>query len=110
MAQSNKSSQEKPNSGYRIFVNYLGYHPSLRDKVLQMRSGWPDKHTQLATNISYATAICRLIYYRQPERLPNADDLHGLGAYWKFAYNSTAGKGTVDDFIRKAAPIMSLVN
>lgn len=32
-------------------------------------------------NVRYATVAARLQYYRQPEALPDADDLDGLAAY-----------------------------
>jgi hypothetical protein len=59
----------------------------------------PSRHRQLATNLCYATAICRLVYYRRREALPPADDLAGLAAYWKLFYNTPLGKGTEAQWI-----------
>lgn len=52
----------------------------------------------LITNLAYATAIARIIYYRVPTPLPDADDIEGLAAYWKEHYNTPLGAGDPDDF------------
>ncbi len=57
-------------------------------------------HDELEHNLQYAAAIARLVYYRRPEPLPQADDIHDLAAYWKRHYNTPAGKGNPDDFVR----------
>lgn len=53
---------------------------------------------QLITNLAYATAIARLIYWRKPDPLPEADDIDGLGLYWKEHYNTSEGKGRASSF------------
>ncbi len=52
----------------------------------------------LVTDLAYATAMCRVHYWRRPEPLPNAGDPEGMGEYWKQHYNSPLGKGTVERF------------
>jgi hypothetical protein len=70
-----------------------------------------DAHDQLASNLAYATAICRCLYYRISAPLPDADDLPGLAAYWKRYYNTPLGAGTPEQFIadyqRLVAPVYS---
>ena len=61
--------------------------------------GWP-KDSMLVWNLAYATAIARLVYYRAPARLPKADDLVGMGAYWKRYYNTTQGAGHGEEFVK----------
>lgn len=61
--------------------------------------GWPRDHW-LVSNLVYATAIARLVYYRQPYALPDAHDLPALGAYWKRHYNTIQGAGTSEEFVR----------
>lgn len=61
--------------------------------------GWP-KDNLLVWNLAYACAIARLVYYRAPARLPAADDLEGLGAYWKRYYNTTLGAGDDEEFVK----------
>ena len=53
------------------------------------------------TNISLAILMCRLRYYIDPHKLPPADDIEALGAYWKRVYNTVKGAGTVEAFIVK---------
>jgi hypothetical protein len=55
-------------------------------------------YTHLVWDMSYATAIARLIYYRRPESLPDAEDVDGLAAYWKEHYNTPLGKGTAPEW------------
>lgn len=54
----------------------------------------------LVSNLRYATAICRIHYYRIPHPIPT--DLEGMAKYWKKYYNTSLGKGKVDDFIKHA--------
>jgi len=57
----------------------------------------------LARDQGYATAICRLLYYRVPRALPAANDLAALAAYWKRYYNTAAGRGTPEQWLHAAA-------
>ena len=52
----------------------------------------------LLDNLSYATAIARLIYYRVKEPLPKIHPV-AMGEYWKHYYNTPKGKGTVGKFV-----------
>lgn len=80
-------------------VGYLARTPALGPKVGQMAAAVPSRELQLVTNLGYATAIARTIYWRRPEPLPAHDDVPGLAAYWKAFYNTPAGKGRVADWI-----------
>ena len=55
----------------------------------------------LATNLMYGAAVCRLCYYRKPDALPEAGDIEGQGQYWKQHYNTPLGKGTVTKYVYK---------
>jgi hypothetical protein len=68
-----------------------------------------DPWKELAGNLFFAAAMCRVHYYRVPAKLPPADDLDHMASYWKRYYNSELGAGTVVDFKVKAAAIMTLV-
>lgn len=72
----------------------------LRARLLALRAQTPDRHVQLVTNLVYAAAVARLIYYRDPQPLPAADDLPALGAYYKRVYNTPAGAATAEDWVR----------
>lgn len=51
-------------------------------------------------DLSLAILMCRLRYLVVPVPLPEADDIEGMGWYWKRHYNTFAGKGTVAQFTR----------
>jgi len=54
----------------------------------------------LMVDLRYATAIARLVYWRVPKRLPEADDIEALARYWKTHYNTPLGAGHEADFRR----------
>lgn len=49
-----------------------------------------------------ATVIARLHYKLKPESIPLS--LAGRAAYWKKFYNTSAGKGTADEYIERVKP------
>ncbi|MEY8241449.1 MAG: hypothetical protein RPT25_13980, partial [Cycloclasticus sp.] len=59
-----------------------------------------DLDEQLIVNLSYATAIARVIYYRVPKALPPGNDIRALAKYWKTHYNTSLGRGTADEFVQ----------
>lgn len=65
--------------------------------------GIPKRDTDLAAalmgDLYFATAMCRLHYMLVPVPIPEASDIRGLGEYWKKYYNTSLGRGTVDDFV-----------
>lgn len=91
--------QIEPNTMNDVWNNFLKYRPVLREKIEDLCSPFPNLDQQLAGNLFYATAICRLVYYRQREPLPKANDLRGLAAYWKKYYNTVGGKGSPQDWL-----------
>ena len=52
-------------------------------------------------NIAAQIAMCRLHYRRIPKPLPSS--AKGQAKYWKKYYNSSAGRGTVEDFLERVA-------
>ena len=100
--------QIEPATHGDIWKNFLRYRLSLYNVILQVSASYfykrlPPDH-ELVWNLAYATAIARLVYYRSPLPLPEADDLPALGAYWKRVYNTADGKGTVDHFLDQVEP------
>lgn len=81
--------------------NYLATRQqTLRHRVKQLRAEIPGNlDLQLITNLMYATAIARVIYYRIPEPLPHAHDIEGMARYWKRYYNTEQGAGTLTQFL-----------
>lgn len=92
--------QMEPDTLKDLFVNYLSFH---KDRYGQLERygelGLSTEHQWNLYNARYATAACRLQYYRVKEGLPAADDLDGLAAYWKTYWNTEAGAGKKQQFI-----------
>ena len=61
----------------------------------------------LATNLMYGAAVCRLCYYRKPDAL-EAGDIEAQAASWKQHYNTPLGKGTVTKYVYKVQKILKL--
>ncbi len=100
--------QVEPATHHDLYVNYINNkrHVAGRLNRINFRAlmnnwdTWPNDEL-LITNLEYATAICRLIYFRRPEALPDdPNDIESLGKYWKKHYNTISGAGTVSQFNR----------
>ena len=79
--------------------DWLRHHEELLSKVTGYIAPKPSLIDQLVTNLAYATAIARLIYWRHLEPLPDANDIEGLAQYWKKYWNTSAGAGTTAQFV-----------
>jgi hypothetical protein len=91
-----------------LFDTYLVYRHEVRAQINSLIAPEPNLARQLASNLFYACAIARLIYYRQPEAMPEANDLEAMANYWKAYYNSELGKGTPAHFALNARPVLKL--
>lgn len=92
--------QMEPNTHDDIWENYLRYKPGLADRIDGLLAPWPEKRYALVTNLAYAVAMCRIHYRRVPARLPPAQNVAELAAYWKRHYNTHLGAGKVEEFVR----------
>lgn len=91
-----------------LWDNWLMHKPELSAKVTDLVfDGFP-RISQLHGNHFYAAAMCRIFYRRVGSPIPMEGDLIGMARYWKAYYNTRLGKGTVEGFISKAAPIFKL--
>jgi len=81
-----------------IFKNYLGYRNVLSCMVQYLMTK-DSAVNQLAGNLPFAVAMCRLVYRRSPLPLPKIGDGPGMAHIWKQAYNTPLGKGTEQEFI-----------
>jgi hypothetical protein len=97
--------QIEPTTYHDIYTSYLSYKPDLRKKVSMLAGRkndhlpWPDDE-ELITNLAFATAIARMVYYRQPDPMPEFNDHQGMAEMWKKVYNTHKGKGTVEAFLK----------
>ena len=58
---------------------------------------WPPA-TRMIWDLKFAAMMCRMFYLRKPGAIPST--LQGQAEYWKKYYNTAAGKGTVQEYIR----------
>lgn len=99
--------QVEPATAVDIFNNFLKYNQKLLSKVKGITGLiiHPDKITEpeaawyLTTNLAFAIIMCRLVYYRVKDPLP--EGINPCAHYWKQHYNTRHGKGTIEDFILK---------
>lgn len=96
--------QVEPATHEDIYQNFLVYQDKLSRKVLGL---WPRAaetidHNSLITDLGYATVIARLVYYRRPEPLPDANDAEGLARYHEVHFNTKYGDvGKTPDLLEK---------
>ena len=89
---------------YRDILRYLARRDDIARRLRPLAAGsWPPAAEQLTWNLKFATAICRIHYWRKPGAIPA--DLPGQAAYWKHHYNTALGRGTVARYLTSARPL-----
>lgn len=82
------------------WVNYINYRVNLGGSMLQfINEGKRDVIKSLTSDLSYQTAIARVILYRAPEKLPEVGDYVGMAKYCKKYWNTELGKATWEDYL-----------
>jgi hypothetical protein len=95
--------QMEPFTHDDIWKNFLVRKKELSDNIILASAECSSD--ELVYNLKYATAMCRIQYYRVPDPLPDYNDIQGLAQYWKDFYNTRLGKGKVEDFVRRTSRI-----
>jgi len=92
--------QMEPATETDIWENFLGFRPALQAKVFALTSavGINKDIPDLAYNLAYQIAMCRIQYRRSPSPIPDKADIAGMAAMWKNDYNR-GGKGTIQEAI-----------
>ncbi|MEW8253750.1 MAG: hypothetical protein AB2747_05310 [Candidatus Thiodiazotropha taylori] len=91
--------QMEPATHNDIVNNYLMHRQLMWRDLVDVTGVDGLKANNLVTNLAYSVAMARVHYLRQPEALPHANDIEGLGRYWKAHYNTRKGRGTVEKFV-----------
>lgn len=89
--------QIEPATYEDLMKNYLDFRPELKAKVMSLYCEGLNIEQNLTCNLMFQAAVCRLIYLRVSEKIPN--NLAGMANYWKKYYNTSKGKGTPEKFI-----------
>ena len=95
--------QITPRMHRNIWDNFLSTQPELASKVRGLASQHEflqHPHAELATNLSYATAVALMVYLRRGKPLPAhpKDDPKRLGRCWHNNFHSKP-QGSVDEFV-----------
>jgi len=92
--------QIEPNTFQDLCKSLTERHPKLLAAMLEWTSPAVPLGAQLAGNLYFATAVARLNYWRKPFTMP-ADPAppSALAAIWKTWWNTSAGKGTVAEWL-----------
>ena len=91
--------QVEPATHEDLYTNFLNYRPELGSMLMELRAPNLSMGENLATNLMYGAAVCRLCYYRKPDALPATGDIEGQASFWKQHYNTPLGKGTVSKYV-----------
>ena len=98
--------QVEPATHDDLYTNFLNFRPKLGSKLIELRAAGLSLDENLATNLMYGAAVCRLCYYRKPDALPEAGDIEGQGHFWKEHYNTIFGAGTVSKYVYKVQQVL----
>ena len=98
--------QVEPATHDDLYTNFLNFRPKLGSKLIELRAAGLSLDENLATNLMYGAAVCRLCYYRKPDALPEAGDIEGQAAFWKQHYNTIFGAGTVSKYVYKVQQVL----
>ena len=77
--------QVTPHTHTKIWDKYLVSNPDLASKVRGLASQHEflaHPHAELATNLSYATAIAWMIYRRANKAIPSGENIQDLAKFW----------------------------
>lgn len=96
--------QMEPATHNDLWNNFLDHRESIARKVHMHVVGLGPTAEQMAGNLYYATAMCRVHYLRVPQPIPAT--LSEQAEYWKRFYNTELGKGRVEDYISNWARFM----
>lgn len=92
-----------PRSHQLLWDLYLAKDPDLASKVRGLASQHEfllDPHSELTTNLRYATAIAWLLYERKNKALPKADDLQAMAKFWHRHFHSRP-RTSVEVYIKR---------
>jgi len=91
--------QMEPATEKDIWDSYLKYRFEIADKIFDISGVEEPSPLHLQGNLIYQIVMARLHYRRKRDPLPSAGDELGLAAYWKNHYNTSKGKGTIEEFV-----------
>lgn len=90
-----------PRTHQAVWDKYLAFQPELASKVrglASQREFLQHPHAELATNLSYATAIAWMLYRRLNVNLPDPQDALAMADFW-YCHYRLKPTHSIDDFM-----------
>lgn len=91
--------QIEPKTAQDVYDNYIIFRQHYVDIYNKLFIKSLSLKQNLIYNLAFQIFICRLIYLRIKEAIP--DNTKDRANYWKKYYNTKLGKGTTQDYISK---------
>lgn len=83
-----------------IWNTYVSQHASLARLILNSNQYLQRPSAfHMIWNLKYATQMARLFWLRVNDPLPEANDIDAIAKYWKVYWNTSKGKGKIEDFV-----------
>lgn len=98
--------QIEPDTHDDVWKNFLRNRPGLLNVITLKIRNREHSHAALVSDLAYATAIARLIYWRAPQPLPDKDDIDGLAKYWDDHYNCNGKHYSQDGFLENVNNVL----
>lgn len=92
--------QVEPNTARDVLDNYVQFRPQYQNILKSLGFDFDNIEFSLLSNIAVQVVFCRLQYLRYPKKIPSWDDVESQAKYWKKAYNTELGKGTIEHFVK----------
>lgn len=90
--------QMEPKTAKDIIDNYISKRAELFGNYTKLYNKNLTLEQNLCYNMMFSVFMCRVFYLRFKENIPH--DLEGQARYWKKYYNTSLGKGTVEQYIK----------
>ena len=90
--------QIEPNTAKDIINNYILKRVNLFTSYSRLYNKNLTLEQNLCYNMMFSVFMARVFYLRFAEKIP--DTLEGQAQYWKKYYNTSKGKGTVEQYIK----------
>lgn len=90
--------QMEPATHNDLHANFLKYRGVLKIRVNNLAL-WMNSQ-EMVWNLNYATAMCRVHYFRIKAPLPAVHDIPAQARYWKKYYNTHLGAGTEEEYLK----------
>ena len=91
--------QMEPFTFNDIWNGYILKHRDIFLAMQKILNGASPNPLVLTHNDQFAAAMCRMLYRRIHEDIPDAGDLEAQAAYWKKYYNTPLGRGKEHEYI-----------